>query len=101
MWNDEVLANHFEVAIKAIDFSISTYIIKIYGECIMRHYANMGWISENSGIRIYRGVREKIAIRLQGAPNLVHELYKRKASMGRINHPWNVLNDVKCSNKVK
>ena len=56
MWNDKVLANHFEVAIKAIHFSIPTHIIKLSRECLMRNYTHVGWVSENSRIGIYRGM---------------------------------------------
>ena len=100
MWDDEVLANHFEGTLKAIHCSIPAHIIKV-SECLMRQYTNVGWISENSRIGVYRGVREKIAIGLKGAPNLIHELYKWKAMIGRIDNLWNVLNDVKRSNEIK
>jgi hypothetical protein len=96
-----VLANYFEGALKAINCSDPTHVIKVSRECLMRQYTNVGWISENSRIGVYRGVREKIAIGLKGAPNLIHELYKWKAMIGRIDNLWNVLNDVKCGNKVK
>ena len=55
MWDDEVLANYFEVAIKAIHFSIPTNIIKV-SECLMRQYTNVGWISEDSRMGKYRGM---------------------------------------------
>ena len=100
MWDDEVLANHFEGTLKAIHCSIPTHIIKV-SECLMRQYTNVGWISENSRIGVYRGVREKIAIGLKGAPNLIHELYKWKAMIRYIDYLWNMLNDVKCSNEIK
>ena len=56
MWNYKVLANYFEGALKAIHFSIPTHIIKVSCECLMRHYTNVGGISENSRIGIYRCV---------------------------------------------
>ena len=101
MWDDKVLTYYFEGALKAIHFSVPAYVIKVSRECVIRQDANVGWISENGRVGIHRGVREEIAIRLEGAPNLVHELYKWKAAIGRIDHLWNVLNEVKCSNKVK
>jgi hypothetical protein len=100
MWDDEVLANHFEGILKAIHCSIPTHIIKVC-ECLTRQYTNVGWVSENRRIGIYRGMWQKIAIWLKGAPNLVHELYKRKMSIRCIDKLLNMLNDVERSNEIK
>ena len=101
MRDDQVLAHHFEGALKAIHCSVPTHVIKVSRECLVRQYTNVGWISENGRERIYRGVRKKIAVGLKGTPNLVHELNKWKATIGRINHFWNVLDNVKCGNEIE
>ncbi len=56
MRDDKVLTYYFEGDFKAIDVCVSANVIKVPWECLMRYYANVGWVSENRRKGIYRGV---------------------------------------------
>ena len=50
----------------------------------MGHIVDVGWPPKHCGVRVNWGIGEKIPIRFQGSPNLVHQFHEWKSSIGGV-----------------